>query len=74
MYIIYYCYIFIVVYVSVKILSESSVILNKIILKKKKDNYSQCCLLSKLRSIQAWFFFSIYKTLSHVVSYKTSKS
>lgn len=36
MYIIYYCYIFIVVYVSVKILSESSVILNKIVLKKEK--------------------------------------
>lgn len=35
MYIIYYCYIFIAVYVPVKILSESSVILNKIVLKKE---------------------------------------
>lgn len=54
MYIIYYCYIVIVVYVSVKIFSESSVILNKIVLKQEKR---------QLRPILSTFQASFYSSM-----------
>lgn len=54
MYIIYYRYIVIVVYVSVKIFSESSVILNKIVLKQEKR---------QLRPILSTFQASFYSSM-----------
>lgn len=54
MYIIYYRYIVIVVYVSVKIFSESSVILNKIVLKQEKRQ-----LQPILSTFQASFYSSM---------------